>query len=391
MIAKVGPLLLVNIRGLAMFATLAGFLWLAASPAKASAPPPGPSFDCARPTEIESVICADSELSATDRRMAAFYKVAMTGALGVGSNQLVTQREWLRQRDKSCATGAWKQSYENLRACVAAEYQDRLEQLAIATLMVTPNESFQELGRINPKAVPLYRAVYDYASIDERERRIKTVEADLTPLYAKMDANTRDHLQRTADYSTVTAHDAAASDANFAAFFAIFATLEYSDDGHGLTWPCAALVKRPSLIAGLGSYFGGAIDGAIPGSDCEAAMPPMSEVTALSDDATAAQPFCQGTVRFSTGRDYVKLQDAVRLRRTEVWETKAQMIDADGDAASDQTILAWRRTHKARIDGAEAVLKGYYIRYFGTDAKVANSDARSAIDALINGAFESCE
>ncbi len=168
-------------------------------------------------------------------------------------------------------------------------------------------------------------------------------------------------------------------------------TLGYQDDNNRLTWPCAVLVKRPGLVVGLGSYFGGAIDGAIPNSDCRAALPPISEVTALGDEANAAQPFCQGTIRFSTGRDYIKLQDAVRLHRPEVWETKAQASGADSDVPSDQTVLAWRHTHKAKIDRAEAVLQDYYVRYFGTDAKVANTDAWSAIDALVDGPFQSCE
>src|SRR5262249_43368621 len=157
-----------------------------------------------------------------------------------------------------------------------------------------------------PRAVPLYRATYDYASIDDLERRIKTVEADLAQIYATMDSNTLEHLKLAPTYSAATAHDAATSDANFAAFFAIYGTLEYDGGNDTPTWPCGALVKRPGLIAGLGSYFGGAIDGRIPSSDCDAALPPMREVSALSDKANAAQPFCQGTIRFSTGREYIK-------------------------------------------------------------------------------------
>ena len=372
---------------LALSATLVGLLWPVSSLAGGSALPPGPSFDCAKASGIESVICGDPELAAADRRMADFYRVAMTGALGVGSNQLVTQRKWLQERDRACSGEAWKEFYRSPHACVAAEYDDRLEQLAIATLITRPNESLAELGRIRPKAEPLYRAAYDYASIDDSEKRIEIVEADLTPIYAKMDANTREHLQVSPYYNAATTHDAAASDVNFAAFFSVYATLGYQDNSNRITWPCAVLVKRPGLVVGLGSYFGGAIDGAIPNSDCPATLPPMGQVTALSGDASAAQQVCEGTIRFTTGREYIKLQDAVRLHRTEVWE----LSDADSDVPANSTELAWRRAHKVRSEKAEAALQNYYVRYFGTDAKVAKRDAWGAIDALIDGPFQFCE
>ncbi|HZZ31280.1 MAG TPA: lysozyme inhibitor LprI family protein [Phenylobacterium sp.] len=351
----------------------------------AAAVSPRPSFDCAKPSEIEALICGDPELSAADRRLAAFYDIAKAGALGTGSNQLATQRDWLKERDKSCARGAWKEFYKNLRNCIVAEYDERLEQLAIANLMASPKESMAELGRIRPKAVPLYQAAHDYASIDDSKRRIDIVEADLAPIYATLDANTREHLSP--PFATLaTAREAAASDVNFAAFFAIYATLGLEDNG--VTWPCAVLVKRPSLVAGLGSYFGGAIDGAIPTSDCEAALPATDEVTALSDKAARAQPFEQGTIRFSTGRDYIKLQDAVRLHQTEVWETKAGNNNGYSNGAP-QKERAWRRRHKAEIDKAESVLEAYYVKYFGVVIKTANKDAWSAIDVLIREAFKS--
>lgn len=351
----------------------------------------GPSFDCAKPSEIEAVICSDPSLAAADRRMTAFYNAAKTGALGTGSNQLEAQRDWLKERDKLCAKGAWKTYSKSLRACLAGEYDERLEALAIAALMVEPKESLDELGRFNSKAAPIYQAVYDYASINDPNRRASTVEAELTPIYATMDANTRQHLQSPPYSGAATAHEAASSDANFAAFFAIYGTLGYDGNGDDLVWPCAVLLKRPGLAVGLGSYFGGAIDGRIPGSDCEAEMPPTREVTALSDAAYAAQPNCEGTIRFSTGRDYAKLQDAVRLHRTEVWETRKPLALAKAEDALDPFERIWRRKHEAQIDRAEAVLEAYYIQYFRVQPKAANRDAWRAIDKLIEGPFESCE
>ena len=286
-----------------LLALLATFGSEMATPRRAAAASPGPSFDCSMPFEIEALICGDPELSAADRRLAAFYVIAKAGVLGRGSNQLAVQRHWLKQRDTSCANGAWKINFKSLRSCVVGEYDERLEQLAIADLMARPKESLAEIGRISPKALPLYQAALDYAAIDDPDRRIEVVEADLTPVYATMDANTRAHMGPPY-HSPATAHEAAASDGNFSTFFVVYATLGL--DHQGLAWPCAVLVKRPNLIAGLGSHFGGAIDGNIPGSDCEAALPPTAEVTALANEANRAQPFEQGTLRFSTGRDYIK-------------------------------------------------------------------------------------
>ena len=384
----------------------AGGIWLAiflslasAFPALASqmapaettaASPSGPSFDCAKPSEVEAVICADAKLSAEDRRMVALYKLAQAGALGTGSNQLSAQRNWLKERDKACAKGAWKNPYKSLQGCIAAEYDERLEALAIATLMIAPKESLAEIGRIAPKATPYYQLLHDYAAIDDPGHRTRTVEAGLAPLYAAMDDDTKQRLQSPPDYSAGTPHDAAASDANFAAFVSINAALG-GDDVGGVTWPCAVLVKRPGLIAGLGSYFGGAVDGAVPGSDCQDALPPTSDVTALSDAAEAAQPACEGTIRFSTGREYAKLQDAVRLHRTEVWETDKHSAAGAGDNAPDPAERAWRRRHKPEIDKAVAVLEGYYVRYFAVDGEAADKDARSAIDSLVSGPFNGCE
>jgi uncharacterized protein len=363
-----------------------------ASPATAAtASSSGPSFDCAKPSEIEAVICADPKLSAADRRMVELYKLALPGALGTGSNQLSAQRSWLKERDKACAKGAWKSPYKSLQGCVAAEYDERLEALAIAALMIEPKESLGEIGQLAPKAAPFYKMLYDYASIDDPSRRARTIEAELAPIYAAMDADMRQRLQAPPDYSAGTAHDAAASDANFAAFFSISAVLGNDDIGRDLTWPCAVLVKRPGLVVGLGSYFGGAIDGSVPGSDCEDAMPPTREATALSDAAEAAQPPCEGSIRFSTGREYVKLQDAVRLHLTAVWETDKHPAAGAGDDAPDPVERAWRRRYKVEIGKAAAVLEDYYVRYFAVDRTAANRDARSAIDSLISGPFNGCE
>jgi uncharacterized protein len=352
--------------------------------ATAAAPPPGPSFACAKPSEIEALVCRDPELAAADRRMAAFYGLAKTGALGSGSSQPAAQREWLKDRDKDCALGSWTRTHKGLRACVAGEYDERLKQLAIANLMASPKESLAELGRIGPKSLPLYRAAHDYAAIDDRKRRTAVVAKDLAPVYPAMDEDTRDRISGQSSNGLATAQDAAASDENFAAVFAL-----YSAEGdEDLTWPCAVLVRRPGLIRGLGSYFGSSMDAHIPESDCEDALPPMGAVDALVGEALRVQPEQEGTIRFAYEREYVKLQTAVRLHQTEEWETKAGKAKSAGVSMTREE-RAWRRMRKAEIETAETELAAYYVKYFAVVPERARSDAIGAVDTLIGNAFAS--
>jgi uncharacterized protein YecT (DUF1311 family) len=59
-----------------------------------------PSFDCAKPaTSTEATICASSELTDLDNRLAnAYSRATLVGAISAAD-----QRQWLTQRDKSCA------------------------------------------------------------------------------------------------------------------------------------------------------------------------------------------------------------------------------------------------------------------------------------------------
>ncbi len=299
----------------------------AAGPSKAEpgAPAAGPSFGCAAPSRVEQIICGDAALSAADRRMAALYQAAKAGTLNSGSNQLAAQRQWLKDRDTQCAAAAWKQlGLPSAHDCVAGAYKDRLRALAVADLLATPELSLAELRAVAPKAEPYYEALLAYATIDDPAQRAKAVEARLAPLYAGMSREVRQGLDYVGKDAT-TAHGAASSDAGFAQLFDV-ASME---DNLDLIWPCAALIRRPGLVAGLGSIWGGAIDSSVPSSDCEDALPSPPELSTLSKAAFAVQPPCEGTIRFSTGREYAMLEDAVRLRRRDVWQGKGGDISPD--------------------------------------------------------------
>jgi len=327
------------------------------------------------------MVCGDPVLAADDRKLASLYKIALPGALGDGSDQLNAQRRWLEDLDKQCASGAARSLQErDLKVCIAGYYKDRLEQLAVADLLTAPKESLAELREVDPTATPIYEALLDYASIDDAGRRAKAVEADLAPTYAAMGEETRSKLAR-GDGKITTLHEVASSDVGFALFFDISAMF----NDVRLMWPCAALIKRPGLVEGLGSVWGGAVDGLVPRSNCETTLPPVHVVAALEDNAWRAEPLCDGTIRFSTGADYDRMRTAVRLHRTEFWSGDRAPEQGSGDGAK------FRRGHAHDIAKAKTELATYYQRYFSVPPGQATKDADTAIDALAWGAFDLCQ
>ena len=78
-----------------------------------------PSFDCAKAeSAAEKAVCADAELAALDRQLAARYAAAKEADPAV-------QRGWAKGRDE-----CWKA--DDLRLCVLESYRTRLVELAIA-------------------------------------------------------------------------------------------------------------------------------------------------------------------------------------------------------------------------------------------------------------------
>jgi uncharacterized protein len=350
-----------------------------AQPGAAPNPSSGPSFACASPSEIEAIICQDAALSAADRHMAALYQMAKPGPRQTGSNQLGAQRYWLKDRDRRCAAGAWRKgSYRSLRDCVADAYHERMQALAVAALLTNPQAALAELRTLNPKAAPYYAALVDYATIEDPAARRRAVEAKLAPLYAAAEPNFRDNLDSVGKDAR-TAHDAASSDAGLAEFFDVSAVM----GDVGLTWPCAVLLRRPGLLAGLRSLWGGAIDGQIPESDCEDELPAPYKIESLGSLALDAQPSCGGTIRFSTGRDLAMLKDAVRLHQRDGWRRAG--------AAPDGDQVAFKRKHAALVRQTEAALASYFAGYFKIDPPQADADGRDAAGAIIATAFGYCE
>jgi uncharacterized protein len=365
------------LSALAVCAALIGLGIPGGGRAEPGASSAGPSVPCTSPSEIEAVICKDPALSAADRRMATLYQAAKLGPLHNGSNQAGVQREWLKGRDAQCASGALKMG-RTARDCVAGAYDERLESLAIADLLAEPQLSLAVLRDVDPEAEPYYEALLAYATIDNEAERTKVVEAKLAPLYAGMSPEVKQGIEYQGQ-EAATAHDAAASDDGFERFFDISAMR----GDVRLVWPCAVLIKRPELVFGLNAFYGSSADSSVPDSDCEEVLPPSpAELKALADAASDAQPPCEGSIRFAYFRNYLALQDSLRLHLVEGW-------GRDGKASKEE--MRFRRRQSALIARTGAALAAYYTHYFHVSRSDAATDGRAAADALISAAFDSCD
>ncbi len=103
-----------------------------AAPAGAEDPASGPSFDCQQATStLDRAICADAELAALDRDMAARYRAAQANG-DDGARALIgdTQRQWAHTRAERCALPPDGDAGADALACLKQLYQARIAELA---------------------------------------------------------------------------------------------------------------------------------------------------------------------------------------------------------------------------------------------------------------------
>jgi len=333
----------------------------------------GPSFSCAAPNQLESVICSDPLLAAKDRTLAQLYAAARIDVFGLGpSQEQDVQRAWLKTINKQCGQ-------QSAKACLNDAYDDRLTALAVAALFRTPDQALQLLHRTAPKSAPIYEAIYRYATTSDTDERRRTVAGLIGPAFDDLKAQGANWPTFMALKNAVAA---ASDDAAFGAFLD-----EASVSDYELTLPCSALLRRPALIAALGSQFGGAIDGDIMSSDCDVTTPRLASFDELTNAATAAQPFCEGTIRFSTGRDYAELLDAIRLHHVDHWKSGAEEPPAGQDRAEKR----FERSRGMLEANAKEELARYYLQVFNVAPGLAETQAIGAIDAAIDAAFNQCD
>src|SRR4051794_12611533 len=239
----------------ALFLSIVAALVAALAVPAAAAPQPdrvGPSFDCAAAKDtIDQTICGDSGLAEADRLMARLYSATKVSAFGRGpSNQLVRQREWLKERAKSCGAADIK-PFKSQAECLNGYYTDRNHALAVAALFSEPELALATLKRLDPEAAPLYEAITLYANARSPPSYL------LQPYFDKFQTDEarsygRDILAD--DRIRSPAHELA-SEQKFAEFLKI--TSAYlRDDPIPRPFPCAAIVRRPGLLAATGPVFG---------------------------------------------------------------------------------------------------------------------------------------
>lgn len=91
----------------------------------------GPSFDCSTAQGVEQHVCASTELSALDRRLASVYKQNLAATDAATQKRLrAEQRGWIKGRDE-----CWKAG--NQPQCLTLSYQTRLVELQIQSGSVT--------------------------------------------------------------------------------------------------------------------------------------------------------------------------------------------------------------------------------------------------------------
>ncbi len=328
----------------------------------------GPSFSCSKPSRVEAAICADPSLAARDRVMAMLFDAAKVSALGIGpSNELAVQRAWLKRRGTLCGG-------ESLSKCISDDYDDRLFDLAIADMFSPQEAALRELKRQNEKAAAFYQTLADYVTLPTGSTRVAKLTADIKPIF--------DELSRSAPGSgagsiAATPEEVISNDKSFSDFIAAASSESILNRVAPLALPCGALVRRPGLLAALGSRYGGAVDGMLPVTDCADTMPPTPALTELVSAAAPDPADCTGTIRVSTGKEFDKLVQAVRLHIPALWHLpgKAQMTNQkDSEAAQ------LKKSINKQWISAVNELAAYYVEYFHSSN--AKSEASEAVGAV---------
>ena len=345
---------------------------------------PGPSFSCNTTDAIETVICRDPQLSARDRTMSTLFAAVRIDPLGVGpSGELETQRRWLKDRNRRCLEG-------ERRACLVSDYDDRLAALAVAALFTHHAAAMAELARQAPKTAPLYEAIYRYATIDGAAARTAAVASLIAPAFeAVHDLPTSTDLL----VDVASPQAAAASDKTFAAFLAAASVSDYQLNAV----PCAALVRRPGLIGVLDARYGSGMDNQLLRSDCAETMPPTPHLDSLVSAVLAAQPVCEGSIRFGAEHQYQATLVAIRLHRTEIWKPgdpyapRADRIGDEENTAQTPNEARFIALRRAAIGVAVDELAADYVRLFKISPEAAAADARGAVRTVIGEAYDLCE
>lgn len=255
----------------------------------------------------------------------------------------------------------------------------------LATNIVNVCFAATALTQPNPPAASIYEAIDRYSTIEDATKRTAVVAVMIAPMVRQLEANpTLGH-----PLNNASALELASSDAAFALFLGVASLgATFTPPNAPLTLPCAALVRRPGLMAALGSVYGGAIDSQLVATDCEATLPALPALDALAHAAEQVQPDCPGTVRFSLYREYTRTRLAVRLHDMALWRAASDVPEASMQYPVDEPRFI--ADHQALMRQAAAELAAYYTSQFAVPAGAAQEQAQRAVHLTVSGAYNLC-
>jgi hypothetical protein len=348
----------------------------------------GPSFSCTSAcTVVEKAVCADSALASADREMAMLFALARASAFGSGpSNELTSQHQILKEM-RSCEglPGSLP-----VGKCLAPLYARRNFELATAVLTRKPDNALPILRRIGPGFAPVLEAVALWAaepvdaswSAPERATSRKRIAALLSPYLTALQTDEGQSfgwsiLSRPGGDFPIVTHvdDIFRSDRHLAVFLNVLGPYLPEETASGVMLrdlPCSAIVRHPDLLNATGAVFGSTMDNFGFRTDCARTLPPTPALFQLDRKILDSWLACDGTIRFAAYRAYGVALDAARLGQS--LGMPAEEFDRPRGVAV------------AEIDGAQAELTGYYVKYLAKAPLEAKRMANSAISALLSAA-----
>ena len=376
---------------LCLLGLLAGLSPAARAQAGASS---GPSFACAGAQDaVARAICANGDLAAADRTMAALYAVAKISAFGAGpANELAAQRVVLKHM-RGCAGSA---AHQPIAQCLRREYDRRNEELAIAVLMRAPNLALPVLRETDPAYAPLLEAVQIWGAeareanwaaptrAGTRARISRLLGPFMASILTRDDQSFGREILSDGSNGTIAVRhldDIFLSEKHFAAFLNVQGPYIDATNWKGesvsgrRSLPCAAIIAHPALLGATSGVFGSSMDGLVFDNDCAQTLPPMPALDTLDGKLTKAWPPCDGTIRFAAYRNYQSALDAARLG----------MVQSD---VHPPPYPRRRGETEADVAAARTELAVYYVANLHKSPTAAAGMAIAALNAILGSAQE---
>ena len=344
-----------------------------------------PSFNCSLAKEvIEQTICGDPKLAEADAVMARLFAASRTSAFGHGpSNELSVQRQWLKEREDCRVLD--RQVYKSRAECLAGRYDNRNQELAVATLLSEPALALETLRKTDPDAAPLYEAIILYLNgpaewtwdrSPERQRMLKLLQPYAEKFATDDDASFgRDIL---ANSGIKGADDALKSELNFIEFLQI-SSAYLNSPPTPRSLPCAAIVRRPELLSASAATFGSTFDNFIFYPDCATTLPPLPRLDRLIKQIDNTWPDCDGTIRFSAYRTFRLAENEARVASLE----EIHQLMKSPDARQRDRMPRLKGVPPTLVEAAIAELAAYYQRYQEATPAEARLFARLKVHDLV--------